>query len=125
MLGTKPLIAIIGNCESVPLSIGVPLVVGFVTGWLRYRVVALNGSIYVVNVANVDARPNVSTAPDLSEGWQRIRSNQTAGLRFAMCYDIVATIALGDSFLSQVSSTSVVRRMNRRFCLSNLIKMLA
>ena len=190
------------------LSIGAPLVIGSATGMLRYGVVALIGSMYVVNVANVDARPKdrllatlagsvlitgcaqlgsvlshspemivlgvlvlgtiagwlhsahaaleimvrfavlgflfgalqlaafdtqlipvdesivfvfligglwtatvlaiqhwllgsnpLDGAPDLREGWKRIQSKQTAGLRFALCYGMVATIALGGSFL--------------------------
>ena len=190
------------------LSIGVPLVVGAAAGSLRYGVVALIGSMYIVNVANVDARPRdrllatlggsilitgcaqlgslLSQSPawiaigvfvlgttagwlhnshlaielmarfavlgflfgalqlaafgtqlieidqrvlfvflggglwttlllaiehrllrsqrlaigsSLSEGWQRIRARQTAGLRFALCYGIVATIAFGGSVL--------------------------
>lgn len=36
---------------------------------------------------------------NLSEAWQRIKSGQTAGLRFALCYGIVATIAFEASFL--------------------------
>jgi Fusaric acid resistance protein-like len=45
-------------------------------------------------------RVNRSTAgPSLREGLQRIQSNQTAGLRFALCYGIVATVAVGGSLL--------------------------
>lgn len=190
------------------LSIGIPLIFGYTTGRLRYGVVALIGSMYVVNIANADARPKdrllvtlagslliagcaqfgsflthspelialgvlvlgtaagwlhsshmaieimvrfavlgflfgalqlaafgtqlipidervvfifllgglwtaiviaiehwlagarqLNSAPDLSEGWKRIRSRQTAGLRFALCYGIVAAIAYGGSIL--------------------------
>lgn len=190
------------------LSIGVPLVIGFAIGSLRYGVVALIGAMYVVNIANVDARPKdrllttligsalitgcaqlggylshspgwitlgvlvlgttagwlhsshmaieimvrfvvlgflfgavqlaafgtqlieidervvlvfllgglwttivlainywlfkshrANTAPGLREGLRRIQSHQTAGLRFAFCYGIVATIAFGGSYL--------------------------
>jgi hypothetical protein len=190
------------------LSIGVPLIIGSATGLLHYGIVALIGSMYVVNIANADARPKdrllitlvgsglitgcaqlgsflthypglialgvlllgtaagwlhrshmaievmvrfavlgflfgalqlsafgtqliridenvvflflsgglwtvivlaiehwllksnrLSTAPDLREGWQRIQSRETAGVRFALCYGIVATIAFGGSVL--------------------------
>jgi Fusaric acid resistance protein-like len=190
------------------LSIGIPLVVGAATGFLRYGVVALIGSMYVVNIANADSRPKdrlfitlagsvlitgcaqlgsfvthfpilialgvlvlgtaagwlhrshmaieimvrfavlgflfgalqlaafgtqlipinenvifvflsgglwtaivlgiehwllgsnrLSDAPALREGWQRIRSGQTAGLQFALCYGIVAMIAFEGSVL--------------------------
>jgi hypothetical protein len=200
-----------GKAVRYTLSIGVPLVLGFATGWLRYGVVALIGSMYIVNIANVDARPKdrliatllgsvlitgcaqfgsllshspglivlgvlligtiagwlhsshmaieimmrftvlgflfgalqlaafgtqvipldqsvifvfligcfwsisvlaigqrlfrvnpLTTPPDLRQGWQRIRSKQTAGLRFALCYGIVAAIALSGSFLLHV-----------------------
>ncbi len=39
------------------LSIGIPLAIGLATGLLRYSVVAGIGAMYVVNIANVDARP--------------------------------------------------------------------
>jgi hypothetical protein len=204
------------NLKSLPwdkavrytLSIGVPLAIGSATGFLRYGAVAGIGGMYVVNIANIDARPKdrllstligsaliagctqlgsflthspelialgvlvlattagwlhcshmaieimvrfavlgflfgalqlsafgaeliqidgglififlagglwtamiiaiehwlfrvnrLTTGPDLGEGWQRIQSKQTAGLRFALCYGIVATIAFGGSFL--------------------------
>lgn len=196
------------NVIRFTLSIGVPLVVGAVTGWLEYGVVGLIGSLFVVNIANVDVHlkerllstvagavlitgcaqlgstvahlpgliaigvlilgttagwlhcshvaietimrfavlgflfgalqlaafgtelipidekvififlagglwtamllviehwllriePSTS-APNLREGWKRIRLRQTAGLRFALCYGIVPTIALSGSFL--------------------------
>ena len=41
----------------------------------------------------------VTLEPGLVEGWQRIRANKTAGLRFAICYGTIATIAFGGSFL--------------------------
>ncbi len=197
-----------GKAVRYTLSIGIPLVIGSATGLLRYGVVAVIGSMYVVNIANVDARPKdrllgtlagsalitgcaqlgsflahspqlialgvlvlgttagwlhsshmvieimvrfavlgflfgalqlaafgteliaidervvfvflmgglwtasvlaiehrllrsnrLTAAPNLREGWQRIRSKQTAGLRFALCYGIVATIAFGGSLL--------------------------
>jgi len=204
------------NLKSLPwdqavrytLSIGVPLAIGSATGFLRYGAVAGIGGMYVVNIANIDARPKdrllstligsaliagcaqlgsflthspelialgvlvlgttagwlhnshmaieimvrfavlgflfgalqlnafgtqliaiderlifvflaggvwtatilaiehwlfrvnrLTVGPALGEGWQRIQSKQTAGLRFALCYGIVATIAFGGSFL--------------------------
>jgi Fusaric acid resistance protein-like len=53
------------NLKSLPweksvryvLSIGVPLAVGLATGFLRDGAVAGIGGMYVVNIANVDARP--------------------------------------------------------------------
>ena len=207
------------NLKSLPweksiryaLSIGVPLTIGLATGVLRYGAVAGIGGMYVVNIANIDARPKdrllntligaglitgctqlgsfltdrtwlitlallvLSTsagwlqsshlaieimvrfavlgfmfgalqihafgtelitidersiliflagglwtaiilaiehwlfrtnpaiaAPDLRAGWHKIRSNQTAGWRFALCYGIVATIAFGGSWLFHV-----------------------
>ncbi|WP_333131175.1 FUSC family protein [Microcoleus sp. Pol11C3] len=196
------------NAVRYMLSIGIPLITGSATGLLRYGVVAVIGSMYVVSIANVDAPPKdrllstlvgsvlitgcaqlgsfLTDSPELialgvlvlgttagwlhsthmaieimvrfavlgflfgalqlaafgtqliaidervififlagglwtsiiialehwlfrvnrltagaavSEGWQRIQSNQTAGLRFALCYGIVATSAVGGSFL--------------------------
>jgi uncharacterized membrane protein YccC len=207
------------NLKSLPweksiryaLSLGVPLTIGYATGFLRYGAVAGIGGMYVVNIANVDARSKdrlvstlvgavliagcaqlgsfVAHAPiliglglfvlatgagwlhnshlaieltlrfavlgflfgalqlnafgtqlieiderlillflagglwtttlltiehwlfgfnrsiagaALSEGWQRITANQTAGFRFALCYSIVATIAFGAGLCLQL-----------------------
>lgn len=190
------------------VSLGTPLVIGFVTGYLWYGVLAMIGSLYVASIANVDTHPkdrllitlagsiiitgcaqlgdvmahspslialgvlvlgttagwlaethlaieimarfsvlgflfgalqlaafgaqiipinqyiififllgglwtaiafvierylfnsqSTNTAPALAVGWRRIRSNQTAGLRFALCYGIVAAIAFSGATL--------------------------
>jgi hypothetical protein len=212
------------------VSIGTPLVIGFVTGFLRYGVVAVIGSLYVASIANVDTRPkdrllvtlagsilitgcaqlgsflthspglitmgvlvlgtaagwlnnshmaieimarfsvlgflfgalqlaafgtqlipidervififlfgglwtaivfaidrrlfgshSTNRTPDLAEGWQRIRSNKTAGLRFALCYGMVAAIAFSGSVLLGLprpfwvtTTTLVVMKPDRR-----------
>ncbi len=63
----------------------------------------LSGGLWTTFLLAIEQRlfrsQSLTILPNLSEGWQRIRSKQTAGLRFALCYGIVATIAFSRSIL--------------------------
>jgi hypothetical protein len=69
----------------------------------RVIFIFLMGGLWTAIVFEIDHRlfgwHPPKTTPDLAEGWQRIRSNQTAGLRFALSYGLVAAIAFGGSLL--------------------------
>lgn len=92
-------------------------VLGFLFGALQLsafgtQVIPLNetvvlifflGGLWTISLLAVEQRwfPSHPATPpvELWQGWQRIRLGQTAGLRFACCYGLVATIAFVGSLL--------------------------
>lgn len=56
-------------------------------------------TILVLAIENLLCRNHLQVESQLYEGWKRIRSRQTAGLRFGLCYGIVAAIAYAGSTL--------------------------
>jgi Fusaric acid resistance protein-like len=91
----------------------------------RVIFIFLFGGLWTVIVFAIDRRlfgsHPTNTTSDLAEGWRRIRSNQTAGLRFALCYGMVATIAFSGSVLLGLprpfwvtTTTLVVMKPDRR-----------
>lgn len=83
------------------------------------------GGIWTILVIVIESwlyqNKKTTTEPGLHDGWQRIRAGQTVGLRFALCYGIVAAIALAGSSLLGISkpfwvtiTTLVVMKPNSR-----------
>jgi uncharacterized membrane protein YccC len=83
------------------------------------------GGIWTILVMVIESwlyqNKKTTTESGLHDGWQRIRAGQTVGLRFALCYGIVAAIALAGSSLLGISkpfwvtiTTLVVMKPNSR-----------
>ncbi len=69
----------------------------------RVLLIFLSGGLWTTAFLTIEQRlfraSYASIEPALSEGWRRIRSLQTAGVRFALCYGIVITLAFVGSSL--------------------------